>query len=234
MTHCTLAELACATKDKCIFKRDFVGRAEKGGRGGDSYNHFDEVEGIRARFSSILVAGNEWATLLLQNFAKSEEILGLFRVRVNPLLGSESSFGVQGYEAAGNSRAPQAVSNRGKAPPRHAIRIHGGLNFPRSRANSTRRVALEEQRAGIFDTSHFAYPTYARAARTRRDNLHRSSEEFDEVNWKMRGIAWKRRWPTSERPMSATVAKKRWDVKLQRSRAARSRGQPMRLRVAQA
>ncbi|MEJ0092875.1 MAG: flagellar export protein FliJ [Methylocella sp.] len=39
-------------------------------------------------------------------------------------------------------------------------------------------VALEEQRAGIFDTSHFAYPTYARAARTRRDNLHRSSEEL--------------------------------------------------------
>lgn len=39
-------------------------------------------------------------------------------------------------------------------------------------------VVLEEQRAGIFDTSHFAYPTYARAARTRRDNLHRSSEEL--------------------------------------------------------
>jgi flagellar FliJ protein len=39
-------------------------------------------------------------------------------------------------------------------------------------------VAIEEQRAGIFDTSHFAYPTYARAARTRRDNLHRSAEEL--------------------------------------------------------
>jgi flagellar export protein FliJ len=39
-------------------------------------------------------------------------------------------------------------------------------------------VALEEQRAGIFDTSHFAYPTYARAARTRRDNLHRSAAEL--------------------------------------------------------
>jgi exonuclease VII small subunit len=39
-------------------------------------------------------------------------------------------------------------------------------------------VALEEQRAGIFDTAHFAYPTYARAARTRRDNLHRSAEEL--------------------------------------------------------
>ncbi len=39
-------------------------------------------------------------------------------------------------------------------------------------------VAIEEQRAGIFDTSHFAYPTYARAARTRRDNLNRSATEL--------------------------------------------------------
>jgi exonuclease VII small subunit len=39
-------------------------------------------------------------------------------------------------------------------------------------------VAIEEQRAGIFDTAHFAYPTYARAARTRRDNLNRSAAEL--------------------------------------------------------
>lgn len=39
-------------------------------------------------------------------------------------------------------------------------------------------VAVEEQRAGIFDTAHFAYPTYARAARTRRDNLNRSAAEL--------------------------------------------------------
>jgi hypothetical protein len=39
-------------------------------------------------------------------------------------------------------------------------------------------IAIEEQRAGIFDASHFAYPTYARAARTRRDNLNRSAEDL--------------------------------------------------------
>ncbi len=39
-------------------------------------------------------------------------------------------------------------------------------------------VAIEEQRAGIFDSSHFAYPTYARAARARRDNLNRSAVEL--------------------------------------------------------
>lgn len=41
-----------------------------------------------------------------------------------------------------------------------------------------REIAIEEQRAGISDISHFAYPTYARAARTRRDNLQRSAEEL--------------------------------------------------------
>ncbi|HET6377970.1 MAG TPA: flagellar export protein FliJ [Methylocella sp.] len=41
-----------------------------------------------------------------------------------------------------------------------------------------REIALEEQRTGISDITHFAYPTYARAARTRRDNLQRSAEEL--------------------------------------------------------
>jgi flagellar export protein FliJ len=50
--------------------------------------------------------------------------------------------------------------------------------FARMAADLDREIALEEQRAGISDASHFAYPTYARAARTRRDNLLRSSEEL--------------------------------------------------------
>ena len=41
-----------------------------------------------------------------------------------------------------------------------------------------REIAIEEQRAGISDIAHFAYPTYARAARARRDNLQRSAEEL--------------------------------------------------------
>lgn len=50
--------------------------------------------------------------------------------------------------------------------------------FSRIARELDQEVAIEEQRAGIFDASHFAYPTYARAARTRRDNLHRSREEL--------------------------------------------------------
>lgn len=50
--------------------------------------------------------------------------------------------------------------------------------FARMAADLEREIAVEEQRAGISDTTHFAYPTYARAARVRRDNLLRSSEEL--------------------------------------------------------
>ncbi len=50
--------------------------------------------------------------------------------------------------------------------------------FARMAGDLDREIALEEQRAGISDTAHFAYPTYARAARARRDNLMRSSEEL--------------------------------------------------------
>ena len=39
-------------------------------------------------------------------------------------------------------------------------------------------IAAEEVRAGIHDPSHFAYPTYAKAAITRRENLKRSADEL--------------------------------------------------------
>jgi flagellar FliJ protein len=50
--------------------------------------------------------------------------------------------------------------------------------FSKMARDLDREIALEEQRSGISDISHFAYPTYARAARTRRDNLQRSAEEL--------------------------------------------------------
>ena len=46
--------------------------------------------------------------------------------------------------------------------------------FTRMTGDLDREIAHEEQRANISDPNHFAYPTYARAARTRRDNLLRS------------------------------------------------------------
>lgn len=50
--------------------------------------------------------------------------------------------------------------------------------FARMAGDLDREIAAEEQRSGISDPTHFAYPTYARAAVTRRDNLKRSVDEL--------------------------------------------------------
>ena len=50
--------------------------------------------------------------------------------------------------------------------------------FSRMIVELDREIANEEKRAGISDASHFAYPTYARAAMTRRDNLKSSIGEL--------------------------------------------------------
>ncbi len=50
--------------------------------------------------------------------------------------------------------------------------------FSRMIADLEREIATEEKRAGIGDPHHFAYPTYARAAAQRRDNLKRSIAEL--------------------------------------------------------
>jgi flagellar protein FliJ len=50
--------------------------------------------------------------------------------------------------------------------------------FGRITAELDREIAIEERRAGISDPTHFAYPTYARAAIARRENLKRSAGEL--------------------------------------------------------
>lgn len=50
--------------------------------------------------------------------------------------------------------------------------------FDRMAADLDREIAAEEQKAGISDPNHFAYPTYARAAAQRRDNLRQSAENL--------------------------------------------------------
>jgi flagellar protein FliJ len=51
-------------------------------------------------------------------------------------------------------------------------------DFDRMANDLDREVANEERRAGISDPAHFAYPTYARAARTRRENIVNSANEL--------------------------------------------------------
>jgi len=50
--------------------------------------------------------------------------------------------------------------------------------FSRMASDLDREIATEEQRSGNNDPSHFAYSTYARAARVRRDNLKNSADEL--------------------------------------------------------
>lgn len=46
--------------------------------------------------------------------------------------------------------------------------------FERIAAELELQIASEEKKSGITDVSHFAYPTFAKAARQRRDNLRNS------------------------------------------------------------
>jgi flagellar export protein FliJ len=51
--------------------------------------------------------------------------------------------------------------------------------FKRMAGELDREIAAEESRAGITDRAHFAYPTYARAALQRRDNLLQSAQDLE-------------------------------------------------------
>jgi flagellar FliJ protein len=50
--------------------------------------------------------------------------------------------------------------------------------FSRMTLDLDREIGVEEKRAGISDPNHFAYPTYARAAMSRRENLKSSIAEL--------------------------------------------------------
>jgi flagellar export protein FliJ len=51
-------------------------------------------------------------------------------------------------------------------------------DFDRMAVDLEREITTEQERAGIHDPGHFAYPTYAKAAMVRRDNLKRSADEL--------------------------------------------------------
>lgn len=61
-------------------------------------------------------------------------------------------------------------------------------DFARMVVDLDREIASEEQRSGISDPNHYAYPTFARAAVARRDNLKRSSGELKDQLDEARGL----------------------------------------------
>ena len=62
---------------------------------------------------------------------------------------------------------------------RKVAQIEGMIaEFERMAADLEREIKSEQDRAGIHDPAHFAYPTYAKAAMTRRENLKHSADEL--------------------------------------------------------
>jgi len=62
---------------------------------------------------------------------------------------------------------------------RRVIQLNAMIGeFTRMANELEREIGQEERRANIDDPTHFAYPTYARAARTRRDNIVASITEL--------------------------------------------------------
>jgi len=62
---------------------------------------------------------------------------------------------------------------------RRVSQIEGMIaDFQRMTTELDREIQTEQERAGINDPTHFAYPTYAKAAIQRRENLTRSADEL--------------------------------------------------------
>jgi flagellar export protein FliJ len=62
---------------------------------------------------------------------------------------------------------------------RRVAQIEGMIaEFQRMSTDLEREIQTEQERAGINDPTHFAYPTYAKAAIQRRENLNRSTDEL--------------------------------------------------------
>lgn len=53
-------------------------------------------------------------------------------------------------------------------------------DFERMASELDQQIEVEHQKTGITDMDHFAYSTFAKAAKTRRDNLMASADEMRE------------------------------------------------------
>ena len=51
-------------------------------------------------------------------------------------------------------------------------------DFQRNIDDLDEQIKVEQERAGISDPTHYAYPTFAKAAMTRRDNLKTSMNDL--------------------------------------------------------
>ena len=62
---------------------------------------------------------------------------------------------------------------------RKVMQIEGMIaEFERMANDLEREIKVEQDKANIHDPSHYAYPTYAKAAIQRRENLKHSADEL--------------------------------------------------------
>lgn len=62
---------------------------------------------------------------------------------------------------------------------RQVMQLETMINeFQRMADELDKQIEAEERKSGITDITNFAYPTFAKAARTRRDNLFGSIEDL--------------------------------------------------------
>ena len=62
---------------------------------------------------------------------------------------------------------------------RHLLQLDMMIaEFERMAAELEAQISSEEKKSGITDVNHFAYPTFAKAARQRRDNLRASQSDL--------------------------------------------------------
>ncbi|MFK5977873.1 MAG: flagellar export protein FliJ [Rhizobiaceae bacterium] len=54
------------------------------------------------------------------------------------------------------------------------------VEFEKMHSDLNAQIKFEEEKAGITDPSHFAYPTFAKAARARQENLDGSISDLKE------------------------------------------------------
>lgn len=62
---------------------------------------------------------------------------------------------------------------------RHLLQLDTMIaEFERMATELDLQISAEEKKSGISDVNHFAYPTFAKAARQRRDNLRASQNDL--------------------------------------------------------
>ncbi len=61
-------------------------------------------------------------------------------------------------------------------------------DFHQMAADLDRQIAIEQERAGVTDTNHYSYPTFAKAAIVRRDNLLASASDLKAKLEAARGV----------------------------------------------